>query len=218
MTPTGHGAIFSHEPRLPFEARSPVSRHPAPRALAALSLGLALSLALTACDDPLSSRLISLPSEPGQATLVSLEDGSLRQESAFDIAGSGPVRTDQTSEWDFAVDRDGAGDLLFAPRNVILEASSAAGLQRIESSFEDLTVAPEEGYTSDETVPVEEGAVYAARSRRDPNVRVSCFRFMKLEVVSVDRAGGLVTFRHLINPNCGRRTLVAGASGEDQDV
>lgn len=188
------------------------------RPLVALLTGLVLVVTATACDDPLSSRRAPVPEEPSQATLISLEDGSLRDASAFDVTGPETVRTDQTSEWDFAVQRAGDGGLVFAPRNVILGGSSAAGLQRVETGFQGLREAPQDGYVTDETVPVDPGAVYAVRSRRDPGVAVSCFRFMKMEVLSVDRDGGIVTIRYLGNPNCGRRTLVAGASGEEQDV
>lgn len=188
------------------------------RPLALLALGLALSVTLTACEDPLSARRAPVPEEPGQTTLVSLEEGDLRDASAFDVTGPDPVRTDQTAGWDFVVVRGEAGELLFAPRNVVLGSSSAAGLQAFGGTFEELEVAPDGGYVTDETVPVDSGAVYSVRSRRDPGVAVSCFRFMKMEVLSVDRSGGLVTLRYLGNPNCGRRTLRAGASGEEQDA
>lgn len=192
--------------------------HPATRPLGLLSLALLFGTALTACDDPTSSRLSPVPDEPSMATLTSLEDGSLRDASAFDVTGPAAVRTDQTSEWDFAVRRTEGGGLAFAPRNLVLEESSAAGLQRMEQGFGELTEAPGGGYVTDETVALDSGAVYAVRSRRDPAVALSCFRFMKMEVLSVDRAGGAVTIRYLGNPNCGRRTVEAGASGEDQDA
>lgn len=188
------------------------------RPLVFLALLSAATAGLAGCDDPLSSRRLPVPDEPSEATLVSLEDGTLRDPSAFDVTGPAPVRTDQTSEWDFLLDRSAAGSLQFSPRNVVLDTDSPAGLQRVESSFEELTVAPESGYVTDEPVPVESGAVYVARSRPDPNVRITCFRFLKLEVLSVDPGAGRVTFRHLGNPNCGRRTLEAGAPGGEQDV
>lgn len=192
--------------------------HPSPRSFVPLLAGVVLSVALVGCEDPLSSRRAPVPDEPSEATLVSLQDGTLRDESAFDVTGPDPVRTDQTSEWDFAVRRGEGGGLEFAPRNLILGTSSAAGLQRSDFAFGEVTEAPQDGYVSDEPVPVETGQVYVARSRRDPSVALSCFRFMKMEVLSVDDAAGTVTFRYLGNPNCGRRTLEAGASGEEQDV
>lgn len=188
------------------------------RLAAVLALALLLAVTLTACEDPLSASRAPVPEEPSRATLVSLEDGGLREASAFDVIGPDVVRTDQSPEWDFALSRSGEGDLRFAPRNVVLGTSSAAGLQPFEGRFEELTVAPDGGYVTDESVPLDPGAVYSVRSRRDPRVGVSCFRFMKMEVLSVDRDAGRVTLRYLANPNCGRRTLRPGASGEDQDV
>lgn len=192
--------------------------HVPTRPLALLSLGVLLAVTLTACDDPLSSRRAPVPDEPSLATLTSLTDGTLRDPSAFDVTGPEAVRTDQTSGWDFALRRSGGGDLEFAPRNVVLETSSSAGLQRSESSFEELRQVPEGGYSTDEPVPVVQGDVYAVRSRPDPAVAVTCLRFMKMEVLSVDSEEGRVEIRYLANPNCGRRTVAAGTPGDEQDV
>ena len=80
------------------------------------------------------------------------------------------------------------------------------------SDFDALREAPESGYTNLEAVPVAVGDVFAVRSRRDPafgNVR--CRRFAKMEILAIDMGEGTVTFRHLRNPNCEKRTLVPGA-------
>lgn len=188
------------------------------RPLALLFLGVLLAATLTACEDPLSSRRAPVPDEPSLATLTSLEDGTLREPSAFDVTGPEAVRTDQTSGWDFVLRRSDGGGLEFAPRNVIVATSSSAGLQRSESSFEELDQVPEGGYRTDEPVPVEAGGVYAVRSRPDPAVRVTCLRFMKMEVLSVDGEAGRVEIRYLGNPNCGRRTVAAGTPGDEQDA
>lgn len=176
--------------------------------LLALAAGL-----LAACDDPLAPTLAPVPDEASRSTLFDFRTSGLRQSSAFDVASSGPVRTDQTSGWDFLLELDD-GTFLFRPRSVVLDVSSTAGLQRVSSAFDELSMAPEDGYVTDDPVPVEEGAVYAVRSRRQG---IGCLRFLKLEVLAVDPGAGAVELRHLGNPNCGRRTLVAGATGEEQE-
>lgn len=176
---------------------------------------LLLVVLLLACDDPFAPSLRPVPEEPSTAALFDFETSDLRDPSAFDVIGGREVRTDQTSGWDFLLARDGEG-LEFRPRSLVLDVTSTAGLQPFEGTFEELRTAPEGGYVTDDPVPVEEGGVYAARSRQDPGFGVSCLRFLKLEVTAVDPEQGSVTIRYLGNPNCGRRTLVPGATGEEQ--
>lgn len=148
---------------------------------------------------------------PSEATLWSFRDAPLRQPSAFSLKQGRAVRTDQVSEWDFVGWLTGEGEAQFRPRALLLEDGSEAGLQRVDVGFEQLEEAPEEGYVTDAPVRADSGAVYAARSRQDPDVRrLQCFRYAKLEVLSVDREAGNVTVRHVVNPNCQDRDLTPG--------
>lgn len=174
----------------------------------------ALSVAcLAGCEDPLAPTLAPVPDEPSEAVLFDFLTAELRQTAAFDVISTRAVRTDQTSRWDFLVGRED-GNFQFRPRSVVLDVSSTAGLQRMSVGFGELSMAPENGYTTDDPVPIEEGAVYAVRSRQQT---AGCLRFLKLEVLAVDAQAGSVDVRYLGNPNCGRRTLVAGATGEEQE-
>lgn len=166
---------------------------------------------LGACEDPLAPTLAPVPDEASEATLHDFRTSELRQASAFDVTAPGAVRTDQTSGWDFLLGLEN-GTFRFRPRSVVLDESSSAGLQEMSTTFEELSMAPEGGYVTDEATTVEEGSVYAARSRQQG----ACLSFAKLEVLAVDAGAGSVTIRFLANPNCGRRTLVAGATGEEQ--
>lgn len=169
--------------------------------------------ALAACEDPLAPTLAPVPDEPSRVTLFDFETSELRQPAAFDVAGPRAVLTHQTSGWDFLVGRDG-GAFRFRPRSVVLDVSATSGLQRVSSSFGELSMAPEGDYVTDDPVPVEQGAVFAARSRQQG---IGCLRFAKIEILEVDAEAGSVRIRYLGNPNCGRRTLVAGATGEEQE-
>lgn len=175
-----------------------------------------IAFALAGCEDPLQNILGPVPDEPSVSTLYEFDASSVRQPSAFDAIGGAEVRTDQSAAWDLLLGSGGAG-MEFRPRSVVLDVNSTAGLQRVETGFEALETAPSDGYVTDEPVPVEEGAVYAIRSRQDPQFGGSCVRYRKLEVLSVDGAAGTVTFRHLGNPNCSRRTLVPGETGAGEN-
>ena len=176
-----------------------------------------LSVVLAACEDPFAPRLQPVPEEPSTAVLFDFETSELRSPSAFDVVSRREVRTDQTAGWDFLLGRDG-GQFEFRPRNVVLGGNSTAGLQAFDGTFEELRMAPEEGYVTDEVVPIEVGDVFAARSRQEGGgFGIGCLRFLKLEVTALEPAEGSATIRYLGNPNCGRRTLVAGATGEEQE-
>lgn len=169
-----------------------------------------------ACDDPFGPRIRPVPEEPGTATLHDFRGDALRSPSAFDIITPRAVRTDQTSGWDFLFAISAEGEPQFRPRGLIVEGDSEAGLQRVDRSFEQVEMAPEEGYVTDAPTAVESGAVYVAVSRQDPGFRRSrCRRFMKLEVQSLDLQDGTVEFRFLGNPNCEDRILIPGAEGSE---
>lgn len=195
-------------------------RRPVTRSLALLLTAVVTSTALAGCDDPLASRRLPVPEESIETWLFTIEDGALRDPSALDLARRipGRVRTHESPDWDFELRRSEQGQIQFVPRNVVLGTSGSAGLQRVDDAFEELDVAPGGGYRTDAALPVEVSGVYAVRSRNDPRTRITCFRYMKMEVLEVDQEAGRVTFRFLGNPNCGRRTLVPGATGEEQDV
>lgn len=172
-----------------------------------LALAVVTAVALQACFDSTAPNVPDVPEEPTEATLFDFRTSSVRDPSAFDIVAARTVRVDQSAGWDFlfAVRDDGTPEL--RPRSQVIDTDAESGLQVVESDFEALGEAPEGGYSTSSAVPVQEGDVLAGRSRRDP-----CRQFMKMEVLSVDAADGVLTFRHLVNPACGRRNLVAGSS------
>lgn len=175
--------------------------------LAAVALGLG-------CGDAFERLLGPVPEEPTEVTLVDFRTGPLTEPSAFDLIGARAVRVDQTSQWDFLYFLLAAGVAELRPFEAVTGSFSEAGLQKVSTSFEATTLAPEEGYLTDEPVAVEEGDVLVVRSRRDPAFAgLRCRRFGKLEILRVEPATATLTFRHLINPNCERRGLVPGEVG-----
>ena len=188
-----------------------------PTSLSFLASAVLMTVVLAACEDPFAPQLRPVPEEPSTAVLFDFETSDLRSPSAFDVAGRREVRTDQTAGWDFLLGRD-EGEFEFRPRNVVLGGNSTAGLQPFDGTFEELRMAPEGGYVTDETVAVEVGDVFSARSRQEGGgFGIGCLRFLKLEVTALDPQEGSATIRYLGNPNCGRRTLVAGATGSEQE-
>lgn len=176
------------------------------------AVALAAIVAASACGSSTEPVLIPVPDESREAELVDVSAGTLAEPSAFDVITAETVRTDQFSGWDFLfqiTEDDGA---VFWPRAAVVEEDLDAGLQRILLDYDALREAPEEGYTNLESVPIAVGDVFAVRSRRDPAFgSVRCRRFAKLEILAIDVTEGTMSFRHLRNPNCEKRTLVPGA-------
>ncbi len=176
------------------------------------AVALAAIVGASACGSSTDPVLIPVPDEILEAELVDVSLGAVAEPSAFDVITAESVRTDQFSGWDFLFQIVEGDTTVLWPRAAIVEEDLDAGLQRMLVDFDALREAPEDGYTNLEAVPIAVGDVFAVRSRRDPafgNVR--CRRFAKLEILALDTTEGTVSFRHLRNPNCEKRTLVPGA-------
>jgi hypothetical protein len=135
--------------------------------------------------------------------------------SAYAVATASPIRTDQTTGFDFAYDQLPDGRHVFLPLALLGVSSSTAapGLQLSDKSFADLTDPPSDGYTTIDTILVSVGQVYAVRGR------VVCTtlgvpQYAKIHILSFDDADRTVTFEALANTNCGFRSLVPGIPGD----
>lgn len=173
--------------------------------LAALAL-------LLGCGDSFDPVVLPVPETPEEETLADFVAGDPQDPPAFDLITAIPVRVDLSPAWDFlfAIGQDGSPEL--RPRGMVTGVDSDAGLQPASAAFEAIEEAPQEGYERRSAVLVAEGDVLFAVSRRDPSfVSLRCRRFAKLEILGIDLEARTLTFRHLINPNCERRTLVPGA-------
>jgi len=175
-------------------------------------VSLVAILGLAACGSGTEPILIPVPDETREASLVDVSTGSIADPSAFDAITGEAVRTDQFSGWDFVFQIAEDGSTLWWPRSAIIEENEDSGLQHVSLGFDELREAPEDGYVQFESVPISVGDVFAARSRRDPAFgSVRCRHFAKVEILELDLGEGTVSFRHLVNPNCEKRTLVLGA-------
>ncbi|MDT8435170.1 MAG: hypothetical protein RRA92_00305 [Gemmatimonadota bacterium] len=180
---------------------------------AALRTLLLAPLVLAGCGDGFDPIVFPNPSAPEDVVLSDFVSGTLQQPSAFDVLGGVPVRTDQSSNWDFVFAvQPGVGPVL-QPRGMFDESETEAGVAVTDVAFEVLALAPEDGYATDAPTPIAAGDVVVVRSRRDPGFAVRCRLFGKFEVVGIDLEEGTLSLRHLINPNCERRELTPDEEG-----
>jgi hypothetical protein len=124
---------------------------------------------------------------------------------------AGPIRTDQTSAFDFAYNILPDGRRVFLPRAALGLATTTAepGLQATDDGFDGIDEAPLNGYLTLDTIEVAVGQRYIVRSR------VACTSigvplYGKIEILEFDDDDRRVTFRALANTNCGFRSLQPG--------
>jgi hypothetical protein len=178
-----------------------------------LGLAGAVTAAIgSSCDDPFSAFLRDVPEIPGEATLVDFVSGDILEPPAFDLVRESTVRVDQTSQWDFLY-RITGGQSELVPFGAIANSASQAGLIRSTSSFEGVLDAPDTGYETSIPLAVSVGDVLVIRSRRDRTQILICNRFAKIEILDIDETAGSMTFRFLVNPNCGDTVLEPGTHG-----
>jgi hypothetical protein len=181
------------------------------RTIRGLSVLLPLALA-AACSDSNSLGDATELNVVDTMTLGSLEGTPISTPSGYRI-GTGPVRTDQTVEFEFAYNvrqlDDGSFQRVLLPRGALGLSSTDQvnpGLQRRKESFDDITRAQSNGYVSDSAVPIQVGERYLVRSRVVCNIGVPLYG--KLEILSFQDS--TVTFQVLANQNCGFKDLLPG--------
>ena len=181
------------------------------RTIRRLSVLLPLALA-AACSDSNSLGDATELNVIDTITIGALEGTPISTPSGFRIS-TGPVRTDQTVDFEFAYNvrrlADGSFQRVLLPRAALGLASTNEldpGLQRREESFDDITRARSNGYVTDSAVPVDLGARLLVRSRVICNIGVPLYG--KIEILGFQDS--TVTFRVLANQNCGYRDLLPG--------
>jgi hypothetical protein len=171
----------------------------------------ALLMAAVACSDSNGLPDATLPNMERTDTLYALTGTPVSTPSGYALEGNRRVRTDSSVNFDFAYNLETDGRHVFIPRAVLgIEPSASVnpGLQARSETFEAITVAPSNGYITDQVVPIAPGERYAVRSRITCTIGVP--KYGKLEIISFDDVSRIVTFRVLTNNNCGFRGLEPG--------
>lgn len=157
----------------------------------------------------------SLENFEDTVTISALVGTPLIEPSAFSVADRQAIRTDQSSSFDFAYNVDAGGKSVFLPREVLgLGSTTSAnpGFLRTNLAFDAIVRAEQNGYIADDTVAVAEQERYYVRSRITCALGVPLYG--KIEILDVDTALRQITFRYLINGNCGYRNLEPGIPEE----
>lgn len=186
---------------------------PAIRRRFAFVLSVLAAAAGAACSDANSLPDPTVSNFVDTLTIGALEGTAISTPSGFGIQAGG-VRTDQTVNFEFAYNvrrlDDGTYQRVFVPRAALGISLNTAnpGLQRREESFDAITRAPSNGYVSDSVVPVAVGDRFIVRSRVDPCPTLGVPLYGKIEILAF--ADSTVTFRTLVDQNCGYKDLLPG--------
>jgi hypothetical protein len=176
-------------------------------AIRTFSVLLALALA-AGCSDANSLANPTHSNVVDTVTLGALEGTSIQTPSAYSVA-IGAVRTDQTIEFEFAYNVEASGRRVLLPRKVLgltTKSGVEPGLQASASTFDEIIVAPSNGYVTDSAVPAELGQRWLVRSRVICTIGVP--QYAKIEILSFEDS--TVTFKVLADNNCGYKGLEPG--------
>jgi len=176
-------------------------------------LALVAVAVLAACSD---SNSLPDPTEENVVDTIdigSLTDTPLTTPSGFAVTSAIPIRTDGNPGFDFAYDIDPDGQSVLIPRaalGITSGGTAEPGLMRRDEAFAAITVAPSNGYVTDEPVPIAVGDRYIVRSRVTCALAVPYYA--KIEVLSLE--DNFVKLQVLANVNCGYRGLEPGLPDE----
>ncbi|MGB7213224.1 MAG: hypothetical protein WBC97_11445 [Gemmatimonadales bacterium] len=179
------------------------------RYLTCLVIGAAVATAACSVDDlrPTAGILNVVDT----VTLGALDGSALTVPSAFSVANNTTVRTDQSSNFDFAYNIVSSQHELIPVQllNLLTKSTTNPGFIRSTVPFDSIFTAPLNGYILDSAQVVAPGDVFLARSV------ILCSStgtasYAKLEIMSIDDSAKTVTFRVLADVNCGYHDLQPG--------
>ena len=185
-----------------------------PRPLAATGfaalVAIAVGAAVVACDNPFA--LPPPQNVPADTTLTiwSMTGTAIQLPSAVDLVDGYVVRADTTVNFDFALDMpDSLGDTvpLFLPPGA-MGLPRDGGFQISKTPFDSITYAPNSGYDPGSAQRLQLGEVLLVSSRTQTcNYTITYPYYGKIQIVAIDRVTRSVTFRMLLDQNCGYRSL-----------
>lgn len=168
-----------------------------------------VALAATGCDDTTNFNIDPLLATDTVEIAAAGVPGGLP--SALDVTatsgvifgGRFPEREEDAEQWDVALRLRG-GSLFFVPAAALGLDSRAAVTRALQNeTFESLVEAPgRDAFLSDSSVVVQQGAVYAIRSRQLSNAFGACTQYAKIQPLSVNVATGRVRLQITSNERC----------------
>ena len=169
-----------------------------------------LALLVVACNDTSNLPAPLFTNVVDTVSLFALRGTAITLPSAYTLEGAQPVRTDQTTQLDFAFDFDSLGAPALFPTGA-MNLGVSSGLQRATQPFDAIKLASTEGYVFDKPVALDTGTVVLVRSRPTQCLfSALASLYAKLRVLGVDSTARRLDFEILVDQNCGYRGLELG--------
>lgn len=176
------------------------------------ALAAATLVAAGACNPSTTLPAASINNIVDTVTLGAIIGTPLTIPSGFSVALDRSVRTDLESNFDFAFNVDSLGLPVFLTIQVLGIPNASPLLPGfIESTvaFDSMVNAPLNGYTTNRPFSAATGKTYYVRSSM-VCTSLSSAIYGKLQVLEFDPATNEVTFKVLVDSNCGYHSLVPG--------
>lgn len=180
-------------------------------------MGTALLGLAAGCSDPNALPPATETNVVDTVMMYSLNGTPISQPSGFAVELGREVRTDLFSAFDFVFTVDAQGRPLLVPAvgagmpeaaldpGLLPQGTAAGGL-----AFDQIVIAPFDGYLTSDSLETAVGNTYVVRSRVLCTIGVP--RYSKLEVLDLNLAADTLrmTVQTLTNFNCGYRSLEPG--------
>src|SRR3954462_6581292 len=178
-----------------------------------LTLAFVVCAILASCGNPFGLPAAFLTNISDTVTLHALSGTPVNLPSGFLIYGGSTIRTDLSSQLDFAFDIDTAGRAVLLP-TAALKLPAGSGFQISSLVFDSIKLAPITGYNDSTAFVVTENTVLLAQSSRS-NALSCTFNiinplYAKLHVLEISDSARTITFEILGDYNCGYRGLEPG--------
>lgn len=170
--------------------------------------GIALA---AACGDPFAlPRAIYDNVVDSTVSLYALSGTPVRTPSGYNLQFREPILVQEGGAFDFAIDLDSLHRPVLLPTGA-LRLGRSSGVQISQLAFDSIRIAPSSGFQLDSAVRVDVGERAIVHSRDATcSFGIAAVFYAKLEILSVDTLARRITFKILVNENCGYRGLEPG--------
>jgi hypothetical protein len=174
-------------------------------------LTFAVALGVWACGSGSTLPTATIENFVDSVGLAAITGTPITSPSAFSIPDRQAVRTDRTSNFDFAFELVGDEAQLLPLKYLGVPSPSGVnpGLQFTTTAFDDIHTAVKNDYVTDSVVVVKPGDVLFVRSRL-VCTSLSVPQYGKIEILTLDTVTRTLRFKYLVNNNCGYTSLDPG--------
>ena len=175
---------------------------------------LAVVLAASACTDP-TRLLANFDTITDTLEVYALTGSPVAYPTALVTPAHTVVRADGGLTFDIAFDIDGSGRALLYPFATVVDPAAGVrrvGIQKMNVQFDSLLRAPTSGYNYDSVTVAPEGSVLVIQATRGIECQfdLTPLIYSKIIIDDVDAAARRISFRILVDPDCGFRDLAPG--------